>query len=845
MTILLTKDTRFAGSVVTAGTTADYADDVEADLVRRGHATYVGSVNPAGNPRGVVVEGLQANMEGAATANTLAIQTALTAGGLVQITTPGTYYVNSTLAMPSKTRLYLGVGVKLLYVSGRVTPVIKNKYAGCLMPAAQMTRASNVVTVSDVGHTRVAGDQVFLSGGSDSSFRGLVTVLSVTATAWTYASTGSNGTAGAATSFYNCIPVRQTLSGSALVATSNYVTVTESGHDKRPGMVLYIGKDGGDNFAPGMVTVTQATESTWTYKTTSASGTASGTLALSYDYDIEIDGGIIDGNRANVGTPATGSEMQLCVAWFGAVTGLRINAAIGGCPFRSVSAMNCASVTMDKQWSSFDSLVGVQFEGGGANLVVDQAIQSSAQVNTTSAQRADDYVAFSGTAIAGGGGNYDNTASPYGMTQFSGLEVRRIAPVNALNGVKITATGASCPFVGVVKIGAISGRMLDRAPSLTTGSAIKIFDDGPSLVGTIYDTIQIDGPVEWVTPTASSNAGWLHVGGASVGNAIYLRGGVAESSQVRDVQLVDTATLNVLDIDASRFIGLGTNNVNFNLAGGTLQKLAIRNSRIQVGTSQPCVYLNGASVAQIEIIDNQFHGVATATGDVIQIDSATSYAALKTLTFKGNRNLNGGNSISSIMAVAGVNGGTTDIVIDDHDVTSASGIRYTTGSGTGTFNVFLGAKVRWTATGGNNFLQVGGGTWTLYGHPGAAATLNNARLFLTGFGSPTYKSFGFTQILTAGAAPAWDLGFGNNATLSTGANATVTLGAPSNVPPVGTPCSIVITQDATGGRTVAWNAAYIFPTAFSNTGNTANKKTTVYFVSDGTALVAQGANSWY
>lgn len=45
--------------------------------------------------------------------------------------------------------------------------------------------------------------------------------------------------------------------------------------------------------------------------------------------------------------------------------------------------------------------------------------------------------------------------------------------------------------------------------------------------------------------------------------------------------------------------------------------------------------------------------------------------------------------------------------------------------------------------------------------------------------------------------------------------------------------------------TVAWNAAYIFPTAFSNTGNTANKKTTVVFISDGTALVAVGANSWY
>lgn len=107
------------------------------------------------------------------------------------------------------------------------------------------------------------------------------------------------------------------------------------------------------------------------------------------------------------------------------------------------------------------------------------------------------------------------------------------------------------------------------------------------------------------------------------------------------------------------------------------------------------------------------------------------------------------------------------------------------------------------------------------------------------------RSISTVQTLTSGAAPAVDCNLGNVMTLATGANATVTLGAPSNVPPAGERVQMTITQDATGGRTVAFNAAYIFPTAFSNTGNTANKKTTVLFVSDGTALVAQGANSWY
>ena len=101
------------------------------------------------------------------------------------------------------------------------------------------------------------------------------------------------------------------------------------------------------------------------------------------------------------------------------------------------------------------------------------------------------------------------------------------------------------------------------------------------------------------------------------------------------------------------------------------------------------------------------------------------------------------------------------------------------------------------------------------------------------------------QTVASSATPALDCNLGNAVSLATGANATVTWGAPTNVPPAGERVTITITQDATGARTVAFNAAYIFPTAFSNTGNTANKKTTVLFVSDGTSLVAQGANSWY
>ena len=48
-------------------------------------------------------------------------------------------------------------------------------------------------------------------------------------------------------------------------------------------------------------------------------------------------------------------------------------------------------------------------------------------------QQMDDYIAFTGVKFANGAaGNYDSTISPYGLTYFSGIDVRRAYPVNCL-----------------------------------------------------------------------------------------------------------------------------------------------------------------------------------------------------------------------------------------------------------------------------------------------------------------------------------------------------------------------------------------------------------------------------
>lgn len=64
------------------------------------------------------------------------------------------------------------------------------------LPGSSFVRASNVVTVTEVGHTKHVGDQPYIAGLSGAnSFNGVQIVTATTATTWTYANTGVDETA--------------------------------------------------------------------------------------------------------------------------------------------------------------------------------------------------------------------------------------------------------------------------------------------------------------------------------------------------------------------------------------------------------------------------------------------------------------------------------------------------------------------------------------------------------------------------------------------------------------------------------------------------------------------------
>lgn len=96
-------------------------------------------------------------------------------------------------------------------------------------------------------------------------------------------------------------------------------------------------------------------------------------------------------------------------------------------------------------------------------------------------------------------------------------------------------------------------------------------------------------------------------------------------------------------------------------------------------------------------------------------------------------------------------------------------------------------------------------------------------------------------VLTDAATIATDVNTGTYFTVILGGNRT--MGVPSNPPTTGQRITHTIIQDGTGGRTLAWNA--VFKNAWSDTGNTLNKRSSISHIYDGTNWNQDGAQTAY
>lgn len=105
------------------------------------------------------------------------------------------------------------------------------------------------------------------------------------------------------------------------------------------------------------------------------------------------------------------------------------------------------------------------------------------------------------------------------------------------------------------------------------------------------------------------------------------------------------------------------------------------------------------------------------------------------------------------------------------------------------------------------------------------------------------RNMTFTQqTLTDGATINWDMSLGLNAVVTLAGNRT--LAAPTNMP-VGSTCYIIVKQDATGNRTLTWNAAFKWPSGVAPVLSTAANAVDIFCVYvESTTLLRSVYYSW-
>lgn len=129
-----------------------------------------------------------------ATANTTALQNALTAGGTVDITTPGVYYLgidgpltdaNSCIYVPSDVMLNIGSGVILRALNSNARCLFintnwkSNKFTVSTISQAANSGGGYVVTIGATSHNLVVGDYAYIKNDTSNTINGVYKVTAV------------------------------------------------------------------------------------------------------------------------------------------------------------------------------------------------------------------------------------------------------------------------------------------------------------------------------------------------------------------------------------------------------------------------------------------------------------------------------------------------------------------------------------------------------------------------------------------------------------------------------------------------------------------------------------------
>lgn len=498
----------------------EFANPVEADDATDGRPLARYATDASGNTVLVGPDGLTHTInvalvfsdQSAKTTNAVRIQSALDAGGYVQLSGSGTAYIDRTMLIGDETTLDFG-GVTLRLANGVNNNIIRNKHAQDIIEAypsstQTMVVSGGVATVIQGGVLRTVGEEVYLEASEGNlAVNGWHTITAASMGTWSFAVAGSQPTNISGMAIF--VAPSNRFAGANLTRASNVVTVTEAGHKRHRGDYLYIGVGTlSDTSFAGMVEVLSVTPGvSWTYASTGSNGTPTGDCNLLGNYGIEIKNMQVDGNKANQSPIPYGSSAN--PAWAGVFgNASRIKMSIKSMRNfigRGISCWNVADFKAPEGASESDCREIFQFDSHCDRVYLGPCYGYDVS---------DDVVAWGITGTNGDTyAGYLATRSPSGQGNMGTLTIEEIGGESDTSLLKMYCVNGYS--LGTIKVGKITG----NAPVVIGDSAY------PSTRGGGFDELEI-GTLNNIPKKRDGTTPQhqISLGGTTAGNSAWASG---------------------------------------------------------------------------------------------------------------------------------------------------------------------------------------------------------------------------------------------------------------------------------------------------------------------------------
>jgi hypothetical protein len=533
------------------------------------------------------------------------------------------------------------------------------------------------------------------------------------------------------------------------------------------------------------------------------------------------------------------------------------------------------------------AVTGTSFTGNGAGLT---ALNASSLATGTAA-----------TARLGSG-TADSTTFLRGDSTWAAPTVSSLLGSGSVAGYAATTTAVNVGSQGIFMVNA-SAAANNRVYSHTVSAAgqynLSLVSDAGAATG-VLTVNRTANTADLVTLTATGvnlavGASGLQVNGsAGAAASVLTSNGAAAPTWSASIAMSGTVTagsatagtekLNV--VGSGRFTSsaanftTGAEGASIDFVSGTAVRIGHVNGA--AGTAKPINFLSGGtqvaslSTAGLLTANGGFSGALTGnvtgavTGSLVassnQAVSAATTAPVVGVLTGGGAAFNGRSTLALVSSSASAgnrvwgrqvagSGDLFEYLWDDTQATGTAWLQVTRSSNTASTIALTGTAISLTGATTTNSVNVTSATVPANGvYLSAANTLalssnTTARLTISSTGviataTGTSMDFGarYTELngtATATASTTIDCSLGNIFTVTMGAS--ITTLAFSNVPASGRAYSLtlLLAQDATGGRSVTWPASVKWPSATAPTLSAANKVDIV------TLLTKDGGTTWY